>query len=727
MADIHVVEDGETLCQIAARHHLRSLKHLHDANREIIGANPDILKPGTKLVIPKWDAKSGDDLILARNASVGRYTGGATYAYPWVVYSATLCTPDGSVKLEEQPDGTTATRFASPKHYEVHCDKTGATLAEGEIGDSEELEVLVPDVRQKSLTVSNTAYELWRGRRRGYFGVSSRVVPARSRPRINVDTIIDCHSHIQSGATAPLPLVWHQSLFAEALKPSRNAANALSLALFIRGQGGATQQKPTEVLGDLLRSQLDATYGPESPLRSMDACKETKEFFTPTIIMPMDMDYAHIAGYPPSSSRIYHEGAFDKVIEPEPQPVSVISPEIATEKPEPEIVRVEDGVYYYERKHGLAAEESGTVVDVSTERPEHVWQYQSYKRQHDSTVAAVRKNPWGLIPMFHYDPRRWRNAPGGFLDETDWAEGPWDYPFDFVASKANQGIFIGFKMYPPLGYKPLDPRLPRLDQFYARCAQDGIPILAHCSPGGMTTHDAEHYHELDRVNLADEAPFPIGTAPRLSYKPNTPKGYFFNHYVHPRNWRPVLKKYRDLKLCLAHYGGDEWEHVGIESDWIQEITDLTREYPNVYTDVACLDFNEPATARNFANLLGHIRDDGPSGRYYHLRDKLLFGVDWYLTLLTPGRTVYKNFVESFHSLVCSVDEYQWVRSVLLNPVRFYGFDDFERIGSMRNALSEICDVGKKTEQFPLQRGFEKVTEIRAKAENIRDELEKASV
>jgi hypothetical protein len=124
--------------------------------------------------------------------------------------------------------------------------------------------------------------------------------------------------------------------------------------------------------------------------------------------------------------------------------------------------------------------------------------------------------------MFHYDPRRWCQDSGSKFDKDSWATGPWDFPFRFTATQKNAGLFIGFKMYPPLGYKPLDKRLPNLERFYARCEEDGIPVLAHCSPGGMCTHEAKYYYQLDKADLSKQAERVVS----VSYDPCTPLGLF---------------------------------------------------------------------------------------------------------------------------------------------------------------------------------------------------------
>lgn len=63
----------------------------------------------------------------------------------------------------------------------------------------------------------------------------------------------------------------------------------------------------------------------------------------------------------------------------------------------------------------------------------------------------------------------------------------WDIPFENIATPERAGVFIGFKMYTALGYKPDDytiwgdfsgeALLPALSSFYRRCQEENIPIL----------------------------------------------------------------------------------------------------------------------------------------------------------------------------------------------------------------------------------------------------------
>jgi predicted TIM-barrel fold metal-dependent hydrolase len=530
-------------------------------------------------------------------------------------------------------------------------------------------------------------------------------------PVFTADFSIDAHSHIQSGATAPLPLIWKQMLN---IKLNRTVLDALG-GLFIRG--GKIQRKTTEEIADDLVRELGNTYVDNtivrhSPYKAALAQKgidnTAQSIFTPCIIMPMDMDYAHLAGFYPESTTIYHEAIFEKN--------RVLLPD-----------KKVDGVYYHIREKATDAEIKGKIKDVSKERPENVWVYQAYKKQNDSTIAAVKKHPWTLIPMFHYDPRRWCNPTDGDMDNDNWVHGPWDFPFQHIATAQRSGLFIGFKMYPPLGYKPLDHRLECLENFYARCEDEQIPILTHCSPGGMTTHEAEFYQEKDGKVPSKEAKKEgqsIDKKRSLTYDPLEPEGYFFDEYVHPKNWRPVLERFPKLKLCLAHLGGSEWDKgekgKGLESDWVKEIIALTQDFPNVYTDMACFDIEDSWIRSRVMELFRRMKY---SEEYQHLQDRLNFGVDWYLSLITKA-PAYREFAELFFESMGEFDQWQWYRSALVNPAMFYGLDKKEIIENMQLALmgqlkTEMIDAKRK-----LNENFIRISKVPEQIEVIRKQLAK---
>lgn len=160
--------------------------------------------------------------------------------------------------------------------------------------------------------------------------------------------------------------------------------------------------------------------------------------------------------------------------------------------------------------------------------------------------------------------------------------------------------FRGIKLYPPLGYLPDDPALSEL---YRYAADRAIPILSHCSRRGVLYRGKRADKEAI-IRLAD-----------------------------PANFVPVLDANPTLKLCLAHFGGDEeWEKYRKESSrsgkpgpdrsWLAKIVDMisSGRYENLYTDISYTLFADEEYVHMLKTLLADPR----------LRARVLFGSDFYV-------------------------------------------------------------------------------------------------
>jgi predicted TIM-barrel fold metal-dependent hydrolase len=410
----------------------------------------------------------------------------------------------------------------------------------------------------------------------------------------------------------------------------------------------------------------------------------------------MDMEYAHIAGL--SGQTIYHED--------------------------------ESPWYFYARQSGVADESKGKKVLLPGENQKT---FQKWEKQLTETTAAAIANPLRVFPMYGYAPQRWRSSKSTPLDPTKIC-GPWNYPFSQIATSKNKGLFVGFKMYNPLGSQPLDPRLPFLhdkssdgDCFYARCEREGIPILVHCSPGGMTTHEIRYFVEHDsskpaflnpHLGSVESSSVPTDATAVAADPEETAIRYFYDNYVHPKAWRKVLEKFRNLKLCLAHFGGDEFKD-GLKSSWVTEIIALTKEFPNVYTDLSCWDME--ANKKVFLDLM-------MNKQYSHLHDKLLFGTDWYMTLVALGGKNYRKFCDDAWQAFGELPDGQklWIKCTFLNPVDFYGFyekdtsSNLTKLDNIAGALDAAnCKKNISKENLGhfkrLQKEYEKLVEDRKKA------------
>ena len=155
--------------------------------------------------------------------------------------------------------------------------------------------------------------------------------------------------------------------------------------------------------------------------------------------------------------------------------------------------------------------------------------------------------------------------------------------------------FAGIKLYPALGFYPSD---PRLDGVYAFAEEYQVPIITHCSKGGIRLVGERHPQQ----------------------------------FTAPIQYIEVLKRFPKLKLCLAHFGGDgEWaaylqqaRHLPMpEQTWVSQIINLLYNehprHPNLYTDISYT-----ASNREVMPMLKVLVNDPK------LRERILFGSDFFV-------------------------------------------------------------------------------------------------
>jgi predicted TIM-barrel fold metal-dependent hydrolase len=423
------------------------------------------------------------------------------------------------------------------------------------------------------------------------------------------------------------------------------------------------------------------------------------------MVMPMDMDFGHLEGY--DGKQIYQKvetrqvqetllrpikipGAPSKVMKRRPLPPgSKFSPRTVPGAPggpvELRVVEEKGPFYYYHQvRHDLPIRELVWLPQKEFR------QFQDYPKQVKHTLAAAAAHPWTLLPLYHYDPRRW-SQPTGSPRKTEAFDGKtrevypqaWDEPFKRYFQQEGGRPFVGIKLYTALGYRPWDPRLKHQPDFYDKCISLELPIVCHCSPAGMYSFDRPFFaaddakrrgEPLDKVRRETKA-----LMERRGVEADWEEYWFSEHYVSPRAWRKVLDqpKYRQLRLCLAHFGGDDaafttWKQKEAVpgaagagggrrtiENWDTELIQLSREFENVYIDISFFVFDGERVGRFRKALL-----DNP-----HLRDKLLFGTDWWMT--EKDGINYKGFVAQTRRALDSIDPELWPRFSWINPLRFY--------------------------------------------------------
>ncbi|MBA84589.1 amidohydrolase family protein [Thalassobius sp. S69A] len=207
------------------------------------------------------------------------------------------------------------------------------------------------------------------------------------------------------------------------------------------------------------------------------------------------------------------------------------------------------------------------------------------RAQHDE-LAAMARDPQlarNVIPFATIDPRA-----------------------DPQATELTRALddlhFKGVKIYPRLGFAPDDPVL--MQRVYPKMQAEGLPLMTHCSRGGVQGRTLEPY--------------------------------WADRYTDPATYIPVMRQFPQLRICLAHFGGQhDWKsyiQAGPDYDratnWQVQIRKMigSGDFPGLWTDISY-------TLFHFEDYIPFLRmfltgDDLASER---LRRRVLFGSDFYMT------------------------------------------------------------------------------------------------
>lgn len=568
--------------------------------------------------------------------------------------------------------------------------------------------------------------------------------------------IIDSHMHIQSGNCAPLPFLQDRTPVLGSLKLKRATIEVTGEVLvtiidfiMLKAVVGMARKvvgcEPNEN-GGYYRKGAVRQMVPESKKKTFevgadfiakrdqaheefskgDDYKDLSHLVLCGVVMTMDMEYAHIDGY--FGVKVYNP----------------VYGDIG-----------EDPIYYWYPRHGFWTSRGDSYVQTYEERPlipetgqaqkefekykktvhqqgitgafhdvhgekkqisihaapclapdEETVRYEQWTKQVQYTEQVVLANPLKLLPMFHYDPRRWQlKGNAEVFKQVD-----------------KGGLYLGFKMYTAQGYRPWDPRLPILEDFYAGCCDRKIPIMNHCTPDGAPSFNREEYFgfvhpndtHLDQMHKdANGRNRPINIDPYLGVPQADPLkmlNYFNEQFVSPDAWRQVLDKtvngtpLNDLHLCLAHFGGN----TALGREWGRQIIKMISEkkYPNLYVDISS-SFSVKSFRDYFRETI-----EGPDGKY--LKDRILFGTDWYLTLLYGI-----NYVEYCQKAKKALDDFDtslWPKFSQYNPYRFYRLDQqIDRIAETiiaRRQSKEMLEILKPLEKDKVQEIYKEAAYIR---------------
>ena len=223
--------------------------------------------------------------------------------------------------------------------------------------------------------------------------------------------------------------------------------------------------------------------------------------------------------------------------------------------------------------------------------------------QLDRMQTLWRRHPETLIGFSAFDPRR-----------HDWEK--------LVITSRKKG-FIGFKFYPALGYRPADNQnknfQPRIDAFFDYCVkkENDVPIFTHCTPEGFEAS----------------------------------KGAGSN--AHPKYWRKVLQKRKNLRLCLGHAGGGRmrksagWlatsdEEWATADNYACGVVELCITYPNVYCEMAYITtlLAEDRDRKIRDTFLSNLERARKIKGEYDFMTKIAYGSDWHMPEMVANARRY---------------------------------------------------------------------------------------
>lgn len=320
----------------------------------------------------------------------------------------------------------------------------------------------------------------------------------------------------------------------------------------------------------------------------------------------------------------------------------------------------------------------------------------NFKTQIEDVKTIKRYYAKAFLPFYGVDPRHLSGEQGLNNIRRE---------FENILVQEGEAFpyFSGLKLYPALGFFPFD---RRLEQIYAYAEKNRLPIMTHCTRVGTQYIGSNiesliplHLDLLYPANLADPAQQTIDTAVRQSLEKRIAKyyekgwvknskigdnDYACDLFGHPENYIPLLLRYPQLKICLAHMGGST-EIDASKPDktileirqpdcdpqlWFDRIKEMMIRYENLYTDISYTlgSFGEDKEVV-INRSLELMRTKDLKGN--ELAYRVLFGTDFFMTEQEMREAeliaLAKNKLSGLQS--ASGDNY-WTLLTKVNPDRY---------------------------------------------------------
>jgi predicted TIM-barrel fold metal-dependent hydrolase len=221
-------------------------------------------------------------------------------------------------------------------------------------------------------------------------------------------------------------------------------------------------------------------------------------------------------------------------------------------------------------------------------------------------------------------------------------------PLDLVKTAVQEYGFIGVKVYPPMGWRPID----------------------NVARPGLSTEDAA---ELDRIVAefatwcADEHVPVTAHSAESMYADST-----YDGFGSPADWLALLERHPELRLNLGHFGGESG------NGWPEEIAGALTSYPHLYADVGNHRAGDAAQPDSYFAMLKAMYAANDK-----LADRLMYGSDWFMVAMQPG---YEKFLREYQdNYTAAFDEEMASKFLGGNALSFLGFDDPANKNTLRLA------------------------------------------
>jgi predicted TIM-barrel fold metal-dependent hydrolase len=224
--------------------------------------------------------------------------------------------------------------------------------------------------------------------------------------------------------------------------------------------------------------------------------------------------------------------------------------------------------------------------------------------------------------------------------------------------------FLGLKVYPPMGFKPIG---NTDEQGYQERLKRPLKTLE-----GVGQQLDEAMASAFKLCLEFDAPIIAHANNSIS----AGKGYA--RRGEPRNWIPVLRRWPTLRLCLAHQGRFCWRETNVppgtppgQQSWEWTIGRYLHAHPNsnLYMDISYLSEvlkDERERASLGAQLGDWINKNDADARH------IVYGTDWIMLGREANSARYGATIRDFLGRDCSLSKQQVERILVINPLRYLG-------------------------------------------------------